>query len=143
VYIQYVTYCSLTCFSASEDEDDENSPTEEPLKIQVEVVETIGLSPTLAHFVQCSYSFPQSAQKIVISPIIHESISPKTDRDRLDVRFRHSEQFVIPSDTGIVDEFERGALQIKLMGHQDRYTFYYNLAKLEFFVQQCNIILLI
>ena len=102
---------------------DDLSPTQiEPdLKIRVELVEAIGLSPTLAHFVECQYTFPGTGERILVPPMIDESLSPKTDRDRLDVRYRHAKELNVTLEPGVLDEFERGALQIELMGHQDRY----------------------
>lgn len=49
-----------------EDDDDTDyedaSPTSDDLTISIEIVEAIGLSPTLAHFVECQYTFPGTGQ---------------------------------------------------------------------------------
>jgi len=103
------------------DTDEDASPSADDLTISIEIVEAIGLSPTLAHFVECQYTFPGTGERILVPPMIDESLSPKTDRDRLDVRYRHTRLMTITVEPDTLDEFERGALQIELMGHQDRY----------------------
>ena len=117
--------------------EEEMSPdqVDNELTVQVELVQAIGLSPTLAHFVECQYIFPGTDEVISVPPKIDESMSPKTERDRLDVCYKHTNTFTIQLQPGksifllqvwrfdveVLSEFERGALKIKLLGHQDRY----------------------
>ena len=119
--------------------EEEISPdqVDNELTVQVELVQALGLSPTLAHFVECQYVFPGTEEIISVPPKIDESMSPKTERDRLDVCYKHSNTFTIQLQPGkislkkrridnfffeeVLSEFERGALKIKLLGHQDRY----------------------
>lgn len=58
---------------------------------------------------------------VSVPPTIDESMSPKTERDRLDVCYKHNNTFTIQLQPEVLSEFERGALKIKLLGHQDRY----------------------
>jgi kinesin family protein 13 len=48
-------------------------------------------------------------------------MSPRTNRDRLDVRYRNTQEFTINLEPHVLGEFERGALNIEVLGHQDRY----------------------
>ena len=105
-------------------ESDDDSPSPDDLTIKIEICDAIGLSPTLAHFVECQYTFPGSSERVLVPPTIDESLSPKTDRDRLDVRYNHSKTMTIEIEPDTLDQFERGALQIELMGHQERPSFY-------------------
>ena len=101
-------------------ESDEDSPSSDDLTIKIEICDAIGLSPTLAHFVECQYTFPGTVERVLVPPTIDESLSPKTDRDRLDVRYNHSKTMTIEIEPDTLDQFERGALQIELMGHQEK-----------------------
>ena len=109
-----------------EDEEDYSAvstPSTESneITVVVEVLEAAKLSPTLAHFVECQYTFPGTNKRVFVHPIIDETMSPRTDRDRLDVRYRNTQEFTINLEPHVLGEFERGALNIEVLGHQDRY----------------------
>lgn len=97
------------------------SESSDEITVRVEVIEAIKLSPTLAHFVECQYQFPGTSYRVSVHPVIDETMSPRTDRDRLDVRYRDSKEFTINLEPNVLGEFERGALNIEVLGHQDRY----------------------
>ena len=84
--------------------EEEMSPDQidNELTVQVELVQALGLSPTLAHFVECQYVFPGTEEIISVPPKIDESMSPKTERDRLDVCYKHTNTFTIQLQPGLI-----------------------------------------